>query len=77
MDRKEIFEKLTVIFREVMDNEEIVLEETTCAEDIEEWDSLSYVSFLALCSKVAKTHVEPDEVRNAQTVEDLYRLINR
>ena len=43
MDRKEIFEKLTVIFRDVMDNDEIVLEENTTAEDIEEWDSLAHV----------------------------------
>lgn len=46
MDRKEILEKLTVIFRDVMDNEEIVLEETTCAEDIEEWDSLAHTQLI-------------------------------
>ncbi len=43
MDRKEIFEKLTVIFRDVMDNDEIVLEDSTSANDIEEWDSLAHV----------------------------------
>ena len=43
MDRKEIFEKLTVIFRDVMDNDEIVLEDNTSANDIEEWDSLAHV----------------------------------
>ena len=46
MDRKEIFEKLTEIFRDVMDNDEIVLEETTTAEDIEEWDSLAHVQLI-------------------------------
>lgn len=43
MDRKEIFEKLTIIFRDVMDNDEIVLEDNTSANDIEEWDSLAHV----------------------------------
>lgn len=43
MDRKEIFEKLAVIFRDVMDNDEIVLEDSTSANDIEEWDSLAHV----------------------------------
>lgn len=43
MERKEIFEKLTEIFRDVMDNEYIVLNEDTTAEDIEEWDSLAHV----------------------------------
>lgn len=46
MERKEIFEKLTEIFREVMDNDEIVLEENTTAEDIEEWDSLAHVQLI-------------------------------
>ena len=46
MERKEIFEKLTDIFREVMDNEDIILEETTCAEDIEEWDSLAHTQLI-------------------------------
>ena len=46
MDRKDIFEKLTLIFRQVMDNDEIVLEEDTTAEDIEEWDSLAHVQLI-------------------------------
>lgn len=46
MDRKEIFEKLTEIFRDVMDNDEIVLEENTTAEDIEEWDSLAHIQLI-------------------------------
>ncbi len=46
MERKEIFEKLTEIFRDVMDNDEILLEENTTAEDIEEWDSLAHVQLI-------------------------------
>ena len=72
MTEQAFIEKLV----DLMDTEEELQMDSILAE-IEEWDSLSYVSFLAMCSKVAKTHVEPDEVRNAQTVEDLYRLINR
>lgn len=46
MERKVIFDELTVIFRDVMDNDEIVLEENTTAEDIEEWDSLAHVQLI-------------------------------
>ena len=52
MERKEIFEKLTVIFRDVMDNDEIVLEENTTAEDIEEWDSLAHVQLIEKIQEV-------------------------
>ena len=37
---------MTEIFRDVMDNDEIVLEENTTAEDIEEWDSLAHVQLI-------------------------------
>lgn len=46
MERNELLEKLTVIFRDVMDNNELVLEETTRAEDIEEWDSLTHIQLI-------------------------------
>lgn len=52
MERKEIFEKLTEIFRDVMDNDEIVLEENTTAEDIEEWDSLAHVQLIEKIERV-------------------------
>lgn len=52
MERNEIFEKLTVIFRDVMDNDEIVLEENTTAEDIEEWDSLAHVQLIEKIQEV-------------------------
>lgn len=46
MERTEILSKLRDIFRDVLDNEEITLAETTSANDIEEWDSLANVQLI-------------------------------
>lgn len=51
MERKEIFEKLTEIFIDVMDNDDIVLSETTTANDIDEWDSLTQVQLVVAIEK--------------------------
>lgn len=52
MERKEIFEKLSAIFRDVMDNDDIILNESTTAEDMEEWDSLTHVQLIKQIEKV-------------------------
>lgn len=44
--------------------------------DIEEWDSLSIVSFLAMANTYNKRKIEPAKIREAVTVRDLYDLMN-
>ena len=51
MERKEIFEKLNEIFCDVLDLDEVELTDTTCADDIEEWDSLSHIQLIVAIEK--------------------------
>jgi acyl carrier protein len=39
----DIFDKLIPIFRNVFDDDELIINETTKAEDIDEWDSLAHI----------------------------------
>ena len=41
----DILKKLEVIFRDVFDDEDIVLTNETTANDIEDWDSLAQINF--------------------------------
>lgn len=47
MSRDEIFERLNEVFQDVFDDESIVVDEDTTAEDIEDWDSLEHINLLA------------------------------
>ena len=47
MSREEILEKLNEIFRDIFDDEEIVITEETTPEDVEDWDSLGHIYLTA------------------------------
>lgn len=46
MTKQEILAKMQDIFRDVLDNDDIVLTEETTAQDIEEWNSLTQVQLI-------------------------------
>lgn len=46
MSRDEIILKVQDVFRDVFDNEEITVSESTSANDIEEWDSLTNIQLI-------------------------------
>lgn len=46
MEKNEILAKLQDIYRDILDDGEIILEGETTADDIEEWDSLAHVQIV-------------------------------
>lgn len=80
MEKKELMDKLTEIFREVMDNEEIVLTDETTSEDIEEWDSLSHIELIDVIGKELGVKITSMEFRGwenvGEMVESLLQKLN-
>jgi acyl carrier protein len=46
MNKTEILERLTIIFRETLENNLISLNEDTVADEIEGWDSLTHIQLV-------------------------------
>ena len=69
MKAEEFIKKLV----ELMDTEAQINLSTRLA-DLEDWDSLSMVSFFSFCNTTAPRKVSPEEIKAAQTVEDLFKL---
>lgn len=61
---------------DIMDTETELTLETKLA-DVEEWDSLSLVSFLSFCNARLKRPILPEEIKNAQTVNDLFEIVSK
>ncbi len=47
MTKEEIYEQLNEVFRDVFDDETITVNESTTADDIEDWDSLEHINLIA------------------------------
>lgn len=59
---------------DILDCEQEVTMETELA-DLEEWDSLSLVSFMAMANAAYNKKVIPADVKIAKTIADLYELV--
>jgi len=51
VSREEVFEKVTDIFRDVFDDDELVISDATNADEIEDWDSLEHISLIVSMEK--------------------------
>jgi acyl carrier protein len=69
--------KLTEIFREVFDDESIVLRDGLAASDVEGWDSLSHINLIFAIEKAFKIRFTTAEVTNLKNVGELGALIQR
>lgn len=76
MEREEIFSKLNEIFEDVLDLDETPeLTETTTANDIEEWDSLSHIQLIVAIEKAFKLKFTSQEILKWNTVGEMVDTI--
>lgn len=71
MTEKEFLKKMK---EDILDVEEDIKLETLLT-DIEEWDSLSIVDFIAMANTVCGKKIQRTDVLNVKTFGDLYNLI--
>jgi acyl carrier protein len=75
MEKKEILAEVQDIFRDVLDNEEIVLNDGTSADDIEEWDSLSHIQLIVAIEKLFKIKFTSKEILSWNNVGEMIDCI--
>ncbi|MCI8853032.1 MAG: acyl carrier protein [Lachnospiraceae bacterium] len=75
MTREEIFEGLNEVFQDVFDDETIVVEENTTAEDIEDWDSLEHINLIVAVERHFGMKFSMGEVTGMKNVGAMADLI--
>lgn len=72
---KNILERINKVFQIVFGMEDLVVLEETCADDIEEWDSLQHINLLSMLEKEFEIEFDIDEVVSMENVGDMAKII--
>lgn len=77
MTRNEMLSQINEIFIDTLDDEDIVIEETTQATDIDEWDSLMHVLLVDTMEKHFKIRFKASEILNWKDVGEIIDSISK
>ena len=75
MDREIVYEKLNNIFREIFDNDSIVVSDNTTSNDIEGWDSLEHINLITTIEDDFNIKFTMRELSNMKKVGDMVDII--
>jgi acyl carrier protein len=77
METTEIVSRLTPIFRDVFNDDDLVVSEGVTAADVPTWDSLSNINMIIAVEKAFGVKFSIKDVRNLKNVGELLELIKR
>ena len=77
MEREEILKRVEEIFREELEQSDLVLTDETTAEDVEGWDSLSHVQLVAVMEDEFGIEFSSREILSWDNVGDLINSIQK
>ena len=75
MTEQEILNAVQDIFRDNFDDDTLEITRSTCADDIEDWDSLEQINLLTAIEKKFNIKFKLADVRGLKDVGDLDRLL--
>ena len=67
--------KVEEIFRDIFDDEDIIITEETTADDIEDWDSLAYINIIVALKEEFGIDFSMEEVSKYKSVGELVKAI--
>lgn len=77
MQDEQIYAKLTEVFRDVLDDDTLVLRPDLTANDVEEWDSFNHINLIVAVEQRFGIKFQTAELESMQNVGHLVDLIHK
>lgn len=75
MNKKEIVKRLTEVFRDIFDDDSIVITEKTTANDIDDWDSIEHINLIGAVEEEFDMRFKMREVSGMKNVGEMINII--
>jgi acyl carrier protein len=77
MEKTAVYTKLTVVFRDVFDEDELQLTPETTADDVDGWDSLTHIRLVLAVSKAFGVKFSASEIGSLKNVGEFADMIEK
>lgn len=71
----EIIAQVNSIFKDVLDNDDVVITASSTANDVDEWDSLTHIQLVVAIEKHFKIRFSSGEIQNFKDVGEMCAAI--
>ena len=71
----EVLSEINIIFKDVLENDDLIIKNETTADDIEEWDSLSHIQLIVAIEKFFKIRFTSGEINGFTNVGQMCEAI--
>jgi len=75
MERIKILAEINDIFTDTLDNDDVIINEDTTANDVEEWDSLTHIQLVVAIEKKFKVRFTSSEIQSWANVVEMITCI--
>ncbi len=77
MSREEIFLNVQEIFRDIFDEDDLEIQESTSSDEIEDWDSLNHINLVSAIEKEFKIRFALGELQSLKDVGAMIDLMEK
>ena len=71
MEKEDILEVLTEVFQEVFDDDSLILNRETTADDIEEWDSLNQIKLIVESERAFNVRLKSRDINILENIGEM------